>query len=156
MNERSADQAAPVSFRRKAATRRAFSGCSGRHAFGRETAATRRPWRDRNQKARAQCGLPLPPKAGLNTADQLASWLRLHRAGRSREALARQQRKDKVSSRPASPVIRDINSCRSALRVPSDRSRAQDQVRASTQHHAPPLAPDKPRLGIRSSASSAC
>ena len=165
MNERSADEAGPVSFGEKLASSQAFAALfRDGMALVEETAAyLDGPGRQESKKLERNAALAYATESMRLTTRlmQLASWLLLHRAVKEGEMSLAQANKEKTkvklaAGEPGDPD--DHQALPERLRGLIDRSKKlNDQVRRLDANiYAPSLAPESRRAAIRSSASSAC
>ena len=153
MNERSADEAAPVSFGAKLASSAAFATLfRDGMALVEETAAyLDGPGRQESKKLERSAALTYATESMRLTTRlmQLASWLLLHRAVKEGEMTLTQANKEKSkvklsTGEPGEPEA--IKLLPEKLRDLIDRSRKlHDRVRRLDANiYAPPLAPDRP------------
>jgi regulator of CtrA degradation len=156
MNERSADQAAPVSFGEKLASSQAFSALfrDGMTLVEETAAYLDGPGRQESKRLERSAALAYATESMRLTTRlmQLASWLLLHRAVKEGEMSLAQANKEKAkvklaAGEPGDPETNKLLPER--LRVLIDRSKKlNDQVRRLDANiYAPPLAPDTPKAG---------
>jgi regulator of CtrA degradation len=156
MNERSADQAAPVSFGEKLASSQAYSALfrDGMTLVEETAAYLDGPGRQESKRLERSAALAYATESMRLTTRlmQLASWLLLHRAVKEGEMSLAQANKEKgkvklAAGEPGDPET--IKLLPERLRVLIDRSKKlNDQVRRLDANiYAPPLAPDTPKAG---------
>jgi regulator of CtrA degradation len=155
MSERTADEAAPVSFGEKLASSQAFAALF-REGMGlvEETAAyLDGPGRQESKRLERAAALAYATESMRLTTRlmQLASWLLLHRAVKEGEMTLAQANREKAkvkltAGEPGDPEVLKLLPER--LRHLIDRSKKlNDQVRRLDANiYAPPLAPDKPNI----------
>ena len=165
MNERTADQAGPVSFGEKLASSQAFAILfRDGMALVEETAAyLDGPGRQESKKLERSAALAYATESMRLTTRlmQLASWLLLHRAVKEGEMSLAQANREKTKVKLAAGEPGDPDTIRllpERLRALIERSKKlNDQVRRLDANiYAPSIAPDRPASAIRWSASSAC
>jgi regulator of CtrA degradation len=153
MNERSADQAAPVSFGAKLASSQAFSALfrDGMNLVEETAAYLDGPGRQESKRLERSAALAYATESMRLTTRlmQLASWLLLHRAVKEGEMTLAQANKEKAKVKLAAgePGERDtVKLLPERLRALIERSKKlNDQVRRLDANiYAPPLAPEKP------------
>ena len=156
MNERPAGEAAPVSFGEKLASSQAFSTLfrDGMSLVEETAAYLDGPGRQESKRLERSAALAYATESMRLTTRlmQLASWLLLHRAVKEGEMSLAQANKEKAKVKLAAgePGDPDTNKLLpERLRVLIDRSKKlNDQVRRLDANiYAPPLAPDRPKLG---------
>jgi regulator of CtrA degradation len=156
MNERPANGVAPIAFGEKLASSQAFAALF-RDGMGlvEETAAyLDGPGRQESKKLERSAALAYATESMRLTTRlmQLASWLLLHRAVKEGEMTLIQANKEKSKVKLAAGEPGDPETVKllpERLRALIDRSKKlNDQVRRLDANiYAPPLAPDKPRVG---------
>ena len=155
MNERTADQAAPVSFGEKLASSQAFAALfRDGMALVEETAAyLDGPGRQESKKLERSAALAYATESMRLTTRlmQLASWLLLHRAVKEGEMSLAQANKEKAKVKLAAGEPGDPETIKllpEKLRGLIDRSKKlNDQVRRLDANiYAPSIAPDKPGI----------
>ena len=155
MNERTADQAAPVSFGEKLASSQAFAALfRDGMALVEETAAyLDGPGRQESKKLERGAALAYATESMRLTTRlmQLASWLLLHRAVKEGEMSLAQANKEKAKVKLAAGEPGDPETIKllpEKLRGLIDRSKKlNDQVRRLDANiYAPSIAPDKPGI----------
>jgi regulator of CtrA degradation len=156
MNERSADQAAPVSFGEKLASSQAFSTLfrDGMNLVEETAAYLDGPGRQESKRLERGAALAYATESMRLTTRlmQLASWLLLHRAVKEGEMTLAQANKEKTKVKLAAGEPGDSETVKllpERLRALIDRSKKlNDQVRRLDANiYAPPLAPNKPSIG---------
>ena len=156
MKDRSADEAAPVSFGEKLAGSQAFATLfRDGMALVEETAAyLDGPGRQESKRLERSAALAYATESMRLTTRlmQLASWLLLHRAVKEGEMSLAQANKEKTkvkltAGEPGNPET--IKLLPERLRGLIERSKKlNDQVRRLDANiYAPPLAPNRPRAG---------
>ena len=156
MKERSAGDVAPIYFGEKLASSQAFAGLfRDGMALVEETAAyLDGPGRQESKRLERAAALAYATESMRLTTRlmQLASWLLLHRAVKEGEMTLSQANKEKTKVKLAAGEPGDPDTIKllpERLRALIDRSKKlNDQVsRLDATNYAPPLAPDKPRVG---------
>ena len=156
MNERTADQAAPVSFGEKLASSQAFAALfRDGMALVEETAGyLDGPGRQESKKLQRSAALAYATESMRLTTRlmQLASWLLLHRAVKEGEMSLAQANKEKAKVKLAAGEPGDPETIKllpERLRVLIERSKKlNDQVRRLDANiYAPSIAPDRPGIG---------
>ena len=156
MNERTADQAGPVSFGEKLASSQAFAMLfRDGMALVEETAAyLDGPGRQESKKLERGAALAYATESMRLTTRlmQLASWLLLHRAVKEGEMSLAQANKEKTKVKLAAGEPGDPDTIKllpERLRTLIDRSKKlSDQVRRLDANiYAPSIAPDRPGIG---------
>jgi regulator of CtrA degradation len=156
MNERTADQAGPVSFGEKLASSQAFAILfRDGMALVEETAAyLDGPGRQESKKLERSAALAYATESMRLTTRlmQLASWLLLHRAVKEGEMSLAQANREKTKVKLAAGEPGDPDTIRllpERLRALIERSKKlNDQVRRLDANiYAPSIAPDRPGIG---------
>jgi regulator of CtrA degradation len=156
MNERTADQAGPVSFGEKLASSQAFAILfRDGMALVEETAAyLDGPGRQESKKLERGAALAYATESMRLTTRlmQLASWLLLHRAVKEGEMSLAQANREKTKVKLAAGEPGDPDTIRllpERLRALIERSKKlNDQVRRLDANiYAPSIAPDRPGIG---------
>jgi len=156
MNERTADQAGPVSFGEKLASSQAFAMLfRDGMALVEETAAyLDGPGRQESKKLERSAALAYATESMRLTTRlmQLASWLLLHRAVKEGEMSLAQANREKTKVKLAAGEPGDPDTIRllpERLRALIERSKKlNDQVRRLDANiYAPSIAPDRPGIG---------
>jgi regulator of CtrA degradation len=156
MNERTADQAGPVSFGEKLASSQAFAMLfRDGMALVEETAAyLDGPGRQESKKLERGAALAYATESMRLTTRlmQLASWLLLHRAVKEGEMSLAQANREKTKVKLAAGEPGDPDTIRllpERLRALIERSKKlNDQVRRLDANiYAPSIAPDRPGIG---------
>lgn len=156
MKERTADQAAPVSFGEKLASSQAFAALfRDGMALVEETAGyLDGPGRQESKKLERSAALAYATESMRLTTRlmQLASWLLLHRAVKEGEMSLAQANKEKAKVKLAAGEPGDPDTIKllpERLQALIDRSKKlNDQVRRLDANiYAPSIAPDRPGIG---------
>lgn len=156
MKERSADEAAPVSFGEKLAGSQAFSALfrEGMSLVEETAAYLDGPGRQESKRLERRAALAYATESMRLTTRlmQIASWLLLHRAVKEGEMTLAQANKEKAkvkltAGEPGDPEALKLLPER--LRVLIEKSRRlNDRVRRLDANiYPPPLAPDRPSAG---------
>jgi regulator of CtrA degradation len=156
MNERSADQAAPVSFGEKLASSQAFSALfrDGMNLVEETAAYLDGPGRQESKRLERSAALAYATESMRLTTRlmQLASWLLLHRAVKEGEMTLAQANKEKAKVKLAAGEPGDSDTIKllpERLRALIDRSKKlNDQIRRLDANiYTPPVAADRPKAG---------
>jgi len=152
MNERPADEAAPVSFGERLASSQAFAALfrDGMTLVEETAAYLDGPGRQESKRLERSAALAYATESMRLTTRlmQVASWLLLHRAVKEGEMSLAQANKEKTKVKLAAGEPADSETIKllpERLRVLIERSKKlNDQVRRLDANiYAPPIAPDK-------------